>query len=554
MKKFFLFASLILSSVLVNAESFIISDVNYEISGITRQYALETNVKIDKKKPFESEDELKKYLDDIVIQMLNTRTFDTVTYTYTAMETPVQPPVAEETQENIPEDEDALKAETKEPSQNNSNDYKFVTVTFFTDDTKHLIATPYPKYKSGDSLTAMIKVKDTNFLGSMESFTANLDFAVELDKDDNPEEFKTGFSTDFEIPFKMAKLDSVWNNSIDFSYTFGDSSPEWNFCTGLNMTLPFDKYSLVFTIQQSFIRNFDYEGVWKGSGDYRCYYEYNDDTYFVENASFSIPIVIQEVKNWGRIYYTPFVNTSYYWDFDGISEDNEALLGPAMTFGQTVSTGRVNWVENFRNGLSVSLTQSFGYNFHNYAFNPGITAELKLYKAFERIGFCSDLYAFAFMNGSANFGSRLRGIRADQYYDSNNPNIAILKSTDSQAAFILNFDMPIKLFRIYWEKVPVINKIKFASKLNLEAQISPFIDVALFKNEATGTSFNIKDSFISGGIEGIVYPLKWKGIQVRGSLGIDLTRKMPVLKGKVNQDWRESCKSYELSIGIGLHY
>lgn len=552
MKKFFLFVLTLLFINIVNAESYYIKDVNYKITGITRQYALETKVKIDRKKIFGSEDELRKYLDDIVIQMLNTRTFDNVTYTCVIDDLPsTENSISEKY--NTENDDNTEESELPQNTSDNTQT-KNVTVTFFTTDTKHLIATPYPKYKSGDSLTAMIKVKDTNFAGSMENFTANVDFAVELNKDDEPESFKTGFSTDFGIPFKMGKLDTVWDNSIDFSYTFGDSSPEWDFETGLKMALPFDKYSLIFNVRQSFIKNFDYEGEWKGTGEYQTYYEYNDSLYFVENVGFSIPIVIQEVNNWGRIYYTPFVNATYNWDFDGIHKDDSYLLGPAMSFGQTISTGRVNWIENFRNGINVSLTQLFGYNFNNYAFNPGITAELKLYKAFKNLGLSADFYAYAYMNGTENFGSRLRGIRKDQYYDSTDPEIAILKSTDAQAAFVFNFDMPIKLFRIYWEKVPVINKIKASSKFNLEAQISPFVDIALFKNEETGTSFNIKDSFISGGIEGIIYPLRWKGIQVRGSLGIDLTRKMPVLKGKVNQDWRESCKSYEISIGIGLHY
>ena len=52
----------------------------------------------------------------------------------------------------------------------------------------------------------------------------------------------------------------------------------------------------------------------------------------------------------------------------------------------------------------------------------------------------------------------------------------------------------------------------------------------------------------------IIYPLRWKGIQVRGSFGVDLGRKMPGIKGRLNQDWRKGVSSYEISIGIGLHY
>ena len=39
---------------------------------------------------------------------------------------------------------------------------------------------------------------------------------------------------------------------------------------------------------------------------------------------------------------------------------------------------------------------------------------------------------------------------------------------------------------------------------------------------------------------------------VRASLGVDLGRLL--LKGKINQDWRDSVSKYELTIGLGLHY
>ena len=56
----------------------------------------------------------------------------------------------------------------------------------------------------------------------------------------------------------------------------------------------------------------------------------------------------------------------------------------------------------------------------------------------------------------------------------------------------------------------------------------------------------------AGGLEVLVFPQKWKGMTVRASLGVDLGRLL--LKGKINQDWRDSVSKYELTIGLGLHY
>lgn len=527
MKKIAAIISLFLS-FFAFAEEYKIVSVDYEIDGSTRLYAMETKVPIDLKKKFQSEEELITYIEDIKKQLENTRTFDEVDYSY-------------------------------EIEESDDGETLGVKLLIKTKDSLHFIGTPYPKYKSGDSLSLLLKVKDTNFLGSMETLTADLNFGIELDDDDKAEEYKFGFNADFDTPFKLSAMDAVWGNNLSFSYTIGDSSPEWNYKTGLSLVLPFNKFSLVWAFDQSFVRNFDYKGEWKGEGDNREYFDYGDDTYFIESFKFSVPITIQEVKNWGKILYTPYTKVTYNWDFDGISKDNEDLLGPSMEFGQTISTARINWIENFRNGIDVSITQSFEYNFNDYNFNPGISGEFKAYKTFGWMGFCTDIYAYAYMNGNGSFGDRMRGIRPDQYYDIDDlenvdPEIAFLKPCKSAAAIIINMDFPIKICRIYWDTIPVIKKIKVAKYFNLEAQISPFIDIALFKNEAMNSTFNPKDGFISGGIEGIIYPLRWKGIQVRGSLGVDLTRKMPKLKGKVNQDWRSSCKSYEISIGIGLHY
>ncbi|MDD7268450.1 MAG: hypothetical protein PUH13_01420, partial [Treponema sp.] len=56
----------------------------------------------------------------------------------------------------------------------------------------------------------------------------------------------------------------------------------------------------------------------------------------------------------------------------------------------------------------------------------------------------------------------------------------------------------------------------------------------------------------AGGIEVLVYPLKWSSFTVRGSVGLDLGRY--IFADKLNLDWRQNCSKYEISFGIGLHY
>lgn len=504
--------------MLVYAEMYRISDVNYTLHGITREYALKTNVPVDKKRVFEDEDELINYIDDIKQQIENTRTFETVNVDFAV----------------------------SEPDENLMCN---VIINVETKDSFHFIATPYPKYTSGDSMKIMIKAKDTNFLGSMESLTGDVNFEIELNEDDSPKDFKFGFGVDFDTPFKMGIFDAVWGNSLDFTYTIGDSSPEWDFDTGLKLTKNFNKFSIITKLNQVFARNLDYDEKDVNGKIVK----YGDGTYFGEKLNIMLPITLQEVDNWGKILYTPFFGAVYFWDFDGIDKENTDLRGPVISFGQTLSTGRVNWEGNFRNGIIASVTNSYAYNFSKYFFVPSVSGEFRAYKAFNRFALYTDIYGFAVMNGTYSFGERLRGIRDEQYFDTNDEH-QFEKACYSAAALVVNIDMPIRICKIYWEDVPVIKKLKFSKYFNLEAQVSPFVDFALFHNEASDTAFNPKDGFLAGGIEGIVYPLRWRGIQVRGSLGVDLSRKMPKVKGFFNQDWRDNVKAYELTIGLGLHY
>ncbi len=526
MKKSLSCLILLISCSAMWALSYKIKDVEYnlegsraEFTGITREYALKTKVPVDFKRNFNNEDELIDYINDVKQQIENTRNFEKVDVDFSVTDA-------------------------------DESDVCDVFLRISTFDSMHFIAAPYPKYSSGDSLNLTIKMKDTNFMGSMETMTGEAKFAIELNDDDSPKDYLVGLGLSFETPFQLGTLDASWNNNLDFSYTFGDSTPEWSVDSGLSLTKKFDRFSVVATANQIFARDFDYdEEDVNGKTVY-----YGDGTYFGEKLGLSIPITIQEIDSWGKIYYTPFFSGVYYWDFDGIDKDNTDLSSPLISFGQTLSTGRVNWIENFRNGLSASITNSFAYNFQTYSFKPSVEGELLAYKAFKRFAISTDIYVFAVMNGTMSFGERLRGIRDKQYFSESTGEHMYEKACESAGALVVNFDIPIRICRIYWDQVPVIKKIKFAKYFNLEAQISPFVDFAIFHNEASDTAFNPKDGFLCGGIEGIIYPLRIRGIQVRASFGVDLSRKMPKLKSFFNQDWRDNVSSYELSIGLGLHY
>ena len=76
--------------------------------------------------------------------------------------------------------------------------------------------------------------------------------------------------------------------------------------------------------------------------------------------------------------------------------------------------------------------------------------------------------------------------------------------------------------------------------------------MALCYNKINQTFFDFNDGFYSAGLEVIVYPLKWTGITVRGSIGIDIGRAL--FSNGINKLWRDDVSTKEFQIGFGLHY
>ena len=475
--------SFLFTAALSYSDSYKIRNVDYDLTGKTRKYALQTKVPVDKKRTFKDEDSLMEYLEDFKVRLENTRAFDTVEVDFSLSDSASR---TEESTENpgsadSSENKTSFNTEAADSTENqveDENKLYYVDLSVKAKDSLHILGAPYPKYDSNNGFLFKLKMKDTNFMGSLETMATDINFSLEPD-DDGSTDAKFGFAIDFDIPFKMGIFETTWINSHSLSYTIGENTPEWNMKTGLQFELPFQSFSVKLKLLQSFIRNLDYEEeIVNGEEVY-----YGDGTYFVEEGNLSIPIVIQEITDWGKIYYTPYVEAKYNWDKDGIV--NEDLMSPVFTIGQTVSTSRVNWIGNFRNGLSVSLTESFSYNLQKSHFIPGFEAELKGYKAFKYAGLCTDIYAFAYLNGKQAFGSRLRGIKDKQYYDKENyPEDFDKQACESPAAIVMNFDLPVHIFTARWDEMALIQKIpgirKIAKYFNMELQLSPFVDVALY--------------------------------------------------------------------------
>lgn len=516
MKKNLLIIFSFLFSTILFSNEYKIKEVNYDIEsskiqfmGKTSVYALEQKVSLDKSIIFYNESELNDYILIYKQNLENLRAFDSIEINY----------------------------EIKETETSSLND---IIINVFLVDSMHILGLPHViSYNSNDGWKPKLKLKDTNFLGTLNTLSTDIFAVVDFENEGASNAF--GFTFDYDYPFKAGIFDAALLNDYSFSYTFANPSPEWNFSTGIQLIYPLKNMDMCFEFKQKEIRNFDY-------------INYNDETYFSENGKIYFPFYLLNTANFGKLTYTPSLSSTYNWDFNGISVNNTNLSSPTISAAHSLSFGKVNWLNNMQKGFSVIFSNSYNYNFQRQYFYPYF--DLNFHAAYfismldknflNKAGIKCRLFTFFYLEKpdhqyfyGSGIGSYLRGIRDNQYFGNEEP----YKTTSD--SIIINFDLPIHLLTFTFNN-------KILKYFNCEVHVSPFIDIALTKNRTTSRFFSPKDGFYSSGFEVLVYPQKWSSFTVRGSLGVDIGKLL--LSDYIDTSWRTNTSLYEISLGLGLFY
>ena len=503
MKKSFILLLLVFLPVFLFSESYKIKNAEYDINGAgfkllgkTRIYPLNNKYPLDTKTTFKSREAFEKYLKNYKQSLDSSRFFDEVTIDYEAR-----------------------------PSD--TEDLYDVTLMLKIQDSHHLIVMPYPRYSSNDGLSLKLKAKDTNFLGSLNTMNMELNLSYSEKK------FKPGFAFSFDAPFGIGPLHAVFVNdySLNYAITEERNGFEWKTKTGLELSLPFNRFSINFGLYQYTHSDFSY-------------IKYNDDIYFSEQFNFGIPVRIVKFSNFSDLTYSPSISVNYHWDFDGINPENDSLSSPEVSFSHSLSNGKISWNDNFRKGYNLSLSNTVSYNIQRKDIVPSVSFEAQGFWNYQandqdiwnRFGICSNLYIFHYFEVPTNnykygnsIGSRLRGILDNNYFGNDKP------YGTASSAIVLNLDLPHNIFTAYFPK----------EILNFNLQFSPFFDMALVYNRNKNRYFAFEDGYYCAGFEFLVYPLNWSSITIRASLGIDLRKDLFTKGLKDNK---------EIFIGIGLQY
>jgi len=470
-----------------------IDDLRFDVVGRTNIYLLSRTADITVGSVFPDRLSLEAYIADRRQVLLNERVLESVEIDILEMESTPDHPVP-------------------------------VTLIVRTRDTWNIIALPYFKFDSNSGLLFSIRARDYNFWGSMEPLRFNLN----LDRDLSD---ATTLSADmnFSMPFTAWGRDLTWN--FNASVTIPPSSGlDVGLSSDIELAQPIVKaVDLYFTIGQALqFNDRDSIGVL-----------YDDPFYTTTNLSLSVPVTLYDIGRFGKLRYSPSISLAFNWNHDGIMDSD--LKGPSLNASHGLSFGRVDWVGNFQSGIEASTSISLAYNFYTMSSTKAVSFETSAYYPYRKNdpwagikGRVSGFYRFDDLNSTA--GNEIRGIL----------NSRIVTDTMLYA----NLDMPVRLIRFNpakWFGVPWMRYFEF------DQHWSPFVDIALVHDTASGRYFSLTDTWLGGGIEVITFPKVMRSMYVRISAEWDL-RGVYELKSLTGSSPRDGRGIWELFIGLGHHY
>ncbi len=458
---------IIITGTQLMAENYTIKEVNFHISGITREGALLNELEnLRAGVTFATENELKTFIADQKQLLLNLRQLK----------------------------EDSRVEYSIAPDTN------AVTVDIYTEDTWNIIVFPIPEYDSNTGFSLTLKYRDKNFFGTLERFALNFSW------EQKEEETTYAIDGEFTLPFNWIDHQWYWNTGVDWEYT--NSEHDLETYTSMGIDLPFGSFLPTFTVKESY--NFDTSDIDKNWLTTRLDLAEEFDT------GFTLP-------GFGEFTYTPDIYSQVDYKLNGdISESKEGL---EIGYGQSVSAGRVDWVGNFRKGVSFSASNTNTWNLQRAYWDRDLTASLSGYSPLPfRILFW-DMAVSGRVSALAEFdniedeaASYIRGIRDTK-----------MGTAVEYGAFV-NTDLTMRAFTIP----------KF-----VEAQGSIYFDAGLVQERdiAFDPDKHVK---MGVGIEAIGFPLFARSYFLRGSLGFDLKEMLD------EGTWRGD--NYELFIVLGHHY
>jgi hypothetical protein len=331
------------------------------------------------------------------------------------------------------------------------------------------------------------------------------------------------FSIESDIPFNAAGLhwDFTFDNFLE--YTFGKPLYYQN-VTGLSVQLPWQITTFTVGFRQYLTLNEENTGenIDIYALDDRFSGLYGSSELF---ALWKIPLGI-EAGDFGEIAYIPGVSSRINYPYGNMDEPRK----PVGTVSHQIGFERIDWIGNYRKGLSFSIENAYSWFFDR------TDAPLKIILDFETIlhwpfskfiGISSRLKYIHYWHWSGILGDWIPNYNSGE-------NIRGVLDKDIRADYILSFnlDFPFRILR-FWPselfKNPKLHLFDF------EMHFSPFTDLAFFhgpysilkdaNNPYNGsTNFSLNEMINTAGFEVVVFSGFFRSLKIRGSVGYNVKK------------------------------
>jgi hypothetical protein len=307
-----------------------------------------------------------------------------------------------------------------------------------------------------------------------------------------------------DMPFKA--LGYYWNIKFDNTFSYRPDVDEpyyYQNITGLSVEVPFRTTTFTFGFEESLNLN-----------------EENDDRYKVEYGDFQSGMYMSSrlftsweiptglmVSRFGELTYTPGISARFNHEFSEWPL-HEIRKGPFMDFSHSLGFEKIDWHANYRQGFSVSVSNSYNYDFFRLNNNE------------------DPLSVSVTFNGTGHFilskffavSSRLMFQRwfyhDPDYYDKAGDVLRGIADNALCADYMLSLNMDFPLRVLVFAPSKWFNRRKL-SFFDFELQISPVIDMALYHDPAAEISFHPRNLVATGGLEFMVFPAFMRNLYLR---------------------------------------
>ena len=433
-----------------------------------------------------------------------------------------------------------------------------VSLNVYIKDSNNFVIMPYPRYSSNDGFKINLNLRDYNFLGTLQALRIDLSYRYYNNPHNDIINHETGISLETDIPFRAAGLN--WNTRIGawLKYDFGKRNPGseealYNYnVVGLSVNLPWHSSSFNVGINQFLIINEDISGDSKLYGVEGRYYDpYGGTEAYI---SWYIPLGIQ-IGQFGMLGYNPGILARINYPYSEMDGSRKLV----STFSHSLGFARIDWIDNFRKGFSLSVSNSVNVFLDredapvrfNISVNAifhwpfitfmGVSARLQYWQTrhWSDMNFNKNGAGWINLGGS---GGPLRGIWDDGI----------------TAEYIVagNLDIPIRILPFRPSKWFNYNRLRY---FNVDVFFTPFTDFAIFQGTSRLTdsavseyiTFAFENMINTVGFDLTVFSIHWPNLRLRGSLGYDIQR---ISRDGLGLKWGFFPQWDEIYIGMDLHY